>query len=469
MMIDGEHDETRLNELLRSRYDELRRIDPARREAVLSQMVSTVVAERAAGPRLPTLRWGWIAAAACAVLAIAVWSTRGPSLVGTAYGIDDVPGRMAEVHSIVLRGVQWVPDKSGHNRPPLAIPIEIVVKRPGMFRHTVSGVSFNKERADVRLMTRLCDGRHEWILDESGKLLGSAAVSPLDARLKTESIAQITAVLAVLGPAQASYRKVGHEQLDGRPCDLYEATFPGNFQSTVAHVWIERSSGLPIRVIRDEVGADRKVLHEMELNEISINTPLDDDLFRPKDRVLTDEANALRFSNDEVSPANNETQRLDAAPTSSGSAGGAKLEAWYALQIADKAALVVWRRSAPAAGPDGKQDWLANMQLELHGSTAKRAVRHAWLHQSGSADKWNWSLVVPVDGKQLGRDSIHLALQSGRGSMSIELPPLRFRDDDLQKLLRAARLSTLGAGTAEMPLATVRARAKKLWSLKGVQ
>lgn len=468
-MIDGETDESRLDALLGSHYDELRRIDPARREAVLSQMVSTVVAERAAGPRLPTLRWRWIAAAACTLLALAVWSTRGPSLVGTAYGIDDVPGRMADVRSISLRGLQWMPDKSGHNRPPLAIPIEIVIKRPGMFRHSISGVAFKKRRAEIQQMTRLCDGRHEWLLDESGKVIGSAAVGPLDARLKTEFLAQVTAVLAVLGPAQASYRKVGHEQLDGRPCDLYEGTFPGNFQSSVAHVWIERSSGLPIRVIRDEVGADRKLMHEMEINEISVNTPLDDDLFRPKGHILTDESNDVRASNDDVSHANNGSQRVDAAPTGSAAAGDTKLEGWYALQVADKAALVVWRRSAPAAGPDAKQDWLANMQLELHGSTSKRAVRHVWLHQSQSADKWNWSLVVPADGKPLGRDTIHFALQGRHGSASMEFPVLRFRDDDLQKLLRAARVSTLDAGAAEMPLSKVRAQAKKVLSVKGAE
>ena len=98
------------------------------------------------------------------------------------------------------------------------------------------------------------------------------------------------------------------------------------------------------------------------------------------------------------------------------------------------------------------------MQLELHGSTSKRAVRHAWLHQSGSADKWNWSLVVPADGKPLGRDTISFALQGRRGSASMEFAVLRFRDDDLQILLRAARVSTLDPGTAAMPLSAGRKR-----------
>jgi hypothetical protein len=76
-------------------------------------------------------------------------------------------------------------------------------------------------------------------------------------------------------------------------------------------------------------------------------------------------------------------------------------------------------------------------------------------------------LVVPADGKPLGRGEINLTLKGRRGVTSLGLAALRFNDEELRQLLAAARLSTLGADAPEMSLADLRAQARKLAESKG--
>jgi len=187
-----------------------------------------------------------------------------------------------------------------------------------------------------------------------------------------------------------------------------------------------------------------------------VNTPLADDLFRAKGQDAEKPAGRDELQKGAEPPL------LDATPTGSGSSDGSKLEGWQALRIADNAALVVWRRSAPALGADGAGDWLSDVMLCLPGPNGKRAVRHAWLSPPTSAERWSWSLIVPVDGKPLGRGEINLALKARRGSTSFGLMALRFNDEELRQLLTAARLSTLGDDAPEMSLDDLRAQARQL-------
>ena len=89
------------------------------------------------------VRWRrWTLAAACLVALVAAWSWRTHDRDGSAYGIDDVPQRLAEVQSFRLRGWQWIHWSDDDKQPPIRIPIEIIVKRPGKFRYNNWGISF---------------------------------------------------------------------------------------------------------------------------------------------------------------------------------------------------------------------------------------------------------------------------------------------------------------------------------------
>jgi len=456
-----ESDDRQLDALLRPRYEALRQPNPSQRQVVLDGLQQTArsdvsLPQGSAGRRSPAVRLGWISAVTVISLMAVAWLLRlAPS---DAYGIDAVPQRFHDVQTISLRGWQWIRDSSGPNKPPFRVPFEMLIKRPAMFRHTATGVSGQKGRTEIHQHMHLCDGKHELFADENGKpLLFFRPLSPLDARLKTEYLAQIAVVLAVLGPPEAAYRKIGKDNADGRACDLYEGRFAAGSHTTVARVWIDRANGLPVRVVRDERAADGKLSDELELTEIAVNTPLADDLFRAKGQDAEKPA-----GRDELQKGN-EPPLLDATPTGSASVGDSKVEVWQALTIADNAVLIIWRRSAPALGADGAGDWLSDVMLCLPGPNGKRAVRHAWLSPPTSAERWSWSLIVPVDGKPLGRGEINLALKARRGSTSpLGLMALRFSDEELRQLLTAARLSTLGDDAPEMSLDDLRAQARQL-------
>jgi outer membrane lipoprotein-sorting protein len=359
-----------------------------------------------------------------------------------------------------LRGWQWVRDTSGANKPPARVPIEFLIQRPGRFRYTVTSTSSRGGRTEILQGVDLCDGTHEWFLGTDNKPQFSRAVGPLDALLRTEMIGQIAAELAVLGPPDASYRKIGKDNSNGRRCDLYEARFQLGPSTTVARVWIDPRDGLPVRVVRDDLEPDGKLSHEMELAEIAVNVPLADELFRfngPENPKQT-RPNALQRPNEPL--------LLDTSPTGSGSSGDEKLEAWQSLRISDNAALVVWRRSAPAVQGGAAPDWLSGVTMNVRDPRGDRELRHHWVYQSNSPDRWNWSLVVPADGKPLARGEINFTMRSPRSRTTVGLTPLRFKEDDLRQLLRAAQRSMLPATASDVSLPYLQAVARKLASAK---
>jgi len=459
MNVDQSEDR-KLDELLRQSYAELRQTKSDQRQAVLDGLSD---ARRNANPpvRHASRRWQqWALAAACLIALFAAWSWRTTGPGNVAYGIDDMPQRLAEVKSISIRGWQWIRDSSGANKPPTRVPIEFLIQRPGRFRYTVAGISSRGGRTEILQNVDLCDGAHEWFLGADNKPQFSRAVGSLDALLRTEMIGQIAAELAVLGPADASYRKIGKDNSNGRQCDLYEARFQLGSRPTVARVWIDPRDGLPVRVVRDDLEPDGKLSRETELAEIAVNVPLADELFRfnrPENPKQT---------RPNASQPPNEPLLLDTSPTGSGSSGDEKLEAWQSLRISDNAALVVWRRSAPVAQADATPDWLSGVKMNVRDSRGDCELRHQWMYQSNSPDRWNWSLLVPADGKPLGRGEINFTMRSPRSRLTVGLTPLRFKEDDLRQLLRAAQRSMLPATASDVSLPYLQAVARKLASDK---
>jgi outer membrane lipoprotein-sorting protein len=457
MNVDQSEDR-KLDELLRQSYAELRQTKADQRQSVLDGFSD---ARRNAIPRVrhASRAWQqWALAAACLIALFAAWSWRTTGPGNVAYGIDDVPQRLAEMQSLSVRGWMWIPYPTGTKKPPIRVPMELVIKRPGKFRRIVTGISFAEGRFKINQTVVLCDGQNLWNLDAENKPRFSRPVNALDALLKTEMIGQNAIELAVLGPPDASYRKVGKETHNGRPCDLYEGRFQEGGAAKVARVWIDPKSGMPIRAVRGELEADGTLLPRTELTDIAVNVPLADDLFRFNGPEDAGKQNAHQ--------ATSEPLALEMSPTGAGSNGEETLETWFALRIADNAALVVWRRSAPAAQADAPPDWLSGVTMDIPDPRGDRNLRHQWVYQSNSPDRWNWSLVVPADGKPLGRGEINLTLRAPRSRTTLGLVALRFNEEDLRRLLRAAHHSMLPTSVAEVSLPYLQAVARKLASAK---
>jgi outer membrane lipoprotein-sorting protein len=462
-----------LDQLLRQSYEALRQSDPIQRQAVLDGFDSlrSEVDGRTSRPAvrgsdgavpLPfDVRWrGWRASrlvsisAVAGIAVMAVVLFRWTPSAGMAYGIDGLPDRLQQVQSISLRGWQWMHNQSRDNPLPIRAPFELRVKRPGMFRNSFTSSSTKNGKTEFRNQVHLCDGKQEWLADESGKpLFVLRSLSSLDARLKTEYLAQIAALTAVLGPAGGQYQKVGVDSADGRRCDVYQARFAVAGHTTVSKVWMDPRTGFPVRVIREELDATGKLTDELELTEIQVNIPLADDLFRPAGSSDAAKPGAADLQ------AGKDPLAIDASSIASVASGNTKLEAWYALQVSKDAALVVWRRSPPPGPP--MADRLADLSISLADASRERAVRHIWVDQAKRADDWSWSLVVSLDGKPIGPSAIDMVLNAKRDRLTLSFPALWFNDRELEQIVAATEHATLGRSPEEVTLRDLRALAGK--------
>jgi hypothetical protein len=149
-------------------------------------------------------------------------------------------------------------------------------------------------------------------------------------------------------------------------------------------------------------------------------------------------------------------------PNSIAKSRGAYLAFWYAWRVSDNAALVFWRRSTPAALANAPPDWLSDLTMVVPDSRGDRALRHQWVYQSQSAYRWNCSLVVPADGKSLGRSQVRFTLRPSRAAATLAMTPLRFSADDCRRLLHAAHEAMLPKTAAEISLPDLQAMARKL-------
>ncbi len=460
-----------LDDLLRSGYADLLQNRPEQRQAVLDALADTRRTPQPL-PRPARIRWQrWAIVAACLITLLAAWSWRSTSPEGFAFGIEDVPQRLAEVRSFRLRGWQWIPwDKGKKKQPPIRVPMEFIVERPGKFRYTGTGISSHQgQKPTIRQSLTLCDGKHQWTVDgDNNKLEVARRVSRLDALLKTELIAQIAVNLAVLGPRDAHYRRIGREEQNGRSCDLYEGRSPEAGGTTVSRVWIDPKDGLPVRVVRGQLEADGTLSPAIELTEVAINVPLPDDLFRFDGSGHPQAAGTPALHEETEPPV------LDLAPTVDGSNDDVRCSVWQTLRISDKAALIIWRRSVPTAKTEEAPDWLSGISLFASdpftsnpfgaNSRGERELRHHWVYQSNAPDHWNWSLVVPADGKPLGDAEIVLRMRAPRSLSTFGLTPLRFQENDLRELLHAAQSAMLPGNSPEVSLRYLQAVGAKLTS-----
>jgi outer membrane lipoprotein-sorting protein len=460
-----------LDELLRQSYGALRNSDPVQRQSVLDEFDSrrtNVVGNtsrpvvrgsddgvpmRFGGRRRRASRLVSISAVA-GITVVAVVLFRWTPSAGMAYGIDGLPDRLQQAQSISLRGWQWMHNQSGGSRLPIRAPFELRVKRPGMFRNSSTSSSTKNGKTELRNQVHLCDGKQEWLADEGGKpLFVLQSLSALDARLKTEYFAQIAVLTAVLGPAGSQYQKVGVDSANGRRCDVYQARFEIGRHATVSKVWMDPRTGFPVRVVREELDSTGKLKDELELTEIQVNVPLADDLFRP-----ATPSDGKKPNTTDLQAAQNPLA-LDVSAIESASSGEGKLEAWYALQISSKAALVVWRRSLPP-GP-ATTDPLADLSINLADPNGERSVRHTWVDRAKRADDWSWSLVASADGKPIDQSLISIVMKTKHNRLTLSFLALRLDDRELAQIVVAVDHATLGRSPEDVTLRDLRERAGK--------
>jgi hypothetical protein len=299
-----------------------------------------------------------------------------------------------------------------------------------------------------------CDGQVSTGINDATKQYSQSPIrSRLSAKLSTESHAQGFLLSVLLGPPGATYRKISEETLDGRPVHVYEGRFGSDVGNTVTRLWFDPASGHPVRLVHEKVLEDGTMRPTEVIDEIAVNVTLADELFR----TPAPAGYQVLSLGEQAPPA----ETISTTPTASGSAFGASLETWHALRISEQAALVVWRRSTPQARRGRPGDWLDDVQFKLDESDVRK-LTHTWVHQSGAADRWNWSLLTVDSGKLELRDSILLELSNHGSVVAEQMLVLRLDEEMLREVVAAAGKAMLPEDAARPSLADLREQAKQL-------
>lgn len=457
-MTTDKDDHRQLDEILARSYESLRDQVPGQREAVLGRFLELRSIEPPRRGRRE-LQAVLVALAACLLAAVTVRILTVASSPGTAYGLEALPQQLRDVQTIRLKGTQFVYDMSQPDAAPTKVPFEYLLKRPDKYRMTFMNTYQGKGRLRIEQGSTFCDGRSGSFRNDTKKQYATGPIlSALSARVSTEDFAQMFILYTLLGRLEAPFHKIGEEKIGGKWCHLYEGRFEDPVQSTIEKLWFDPTQGYPVRIVRDAVQDDGTTRRDEEINEIAVNVPLADELFR----FTPPEGYELLPRTDDVSDPK---LALSPYPRGSGSAGATKLEAWYSWQLSERAALIVWRRSAPAAAADGTLDWRSNMEIKLAEPEDQQQVRHGWIHRSGKSDAWNWSVVVIAGGKRPSRVVFNLELHGAGGMTAQHLLALRFPDQELEEILVESGRSTLPADVQTPSLAQLRVRASQLLTL----
>ncbi len=401
----------------------------------------------------------WLAAAACLLVAAIVGTILISPTAEHAYGLEALPERFFQVQTIRIRGTDYVYDNHNPDAPAVKVPTEFLVKRPDKYRHTVVGVGQSKKGVEIRHAMSYCDGRRQTFVQTDDKEYFTVPIGSLDAQLRTEARVQEKVSSEFLSASTVGYKKLRTETYAGRQCDVYENSVRDDDaeRTTIETLWLDPMTGLPLRLVFDEVLDDGTVRRDSEYDEISVNVPLDDSLF---DFTLPEGYKSLSPAVDAAAGADTEAEpTLDLAATSSGAGFQSHYAMWHTFRLSDRSILAIWSRSQPEPA-EGPVDWLSNIEFTV--SDDRAAPRHAWIYQAGEADKWNWSLISATDGPLSDRlDGVTFKMLGPNFEANDFLFPLRFADADLEKILAAAAAGMLPADAPAHSLAALRALARE--------
>jgi len=87
---------------------------------------------------------------------------------------------------------------------------------------------------------------------------------------------------------------------------------------------------------------------------------------------------------------------------------------------------------------------LSNVELKLVTAAGASGLRHTWLHQAESADKWNWSLLTVPGGRWPDRSAVRLERRGAQGRAVLDVPGVQFADREvLRRVIAEASRASL--------------------------
>ncbi|MGQ0637157.1 MAG: LolA family protein [Planctomycetaceae bacterium] len=376
--------------------------------------------------------WLAIAASICVTVALACWFALIATAPRTALALDGVYERFQKVRRLHVKGwtyyVHLVDGKEAIEK----LPIEWYAERPARYWQTLNGVSQDGGGVRISHGYLACDGSRSIVVSDDEKTVVSGTTDPLATELRVEWLLHHQWIQQLIQGPTAEYTLVGTETLGGRKTLKYERVYSSGDGRTRHVVWLNPTTGLPVRSTSFTINADGHEHVALDFEQIEINT-----LLRPE--MFSFEA-----------PAGYQLMRGPEGGTDdfvAGSAGSGRdrVALRHSFAIDNLAVLVCWNRHvepADRAAPIEENPIVPQAALSSAYGT-RECDLHAVQTQTEGDRTWQWSLVVPRDRRPIGAtENLKMVFADGsRSMMSFIDGPLRLDDERLGRVI--ARLQGL--------------------------
>ncbi len=187
-----------------------------------------------------------------------------------AYGVEDLRARLRVLHSLYVKGWLYQRTKTEFGVATLRFPVERYYERPTTYYGVSYGFSLkgNDDLQQVTKATIANDGKRSWmILDSEKQAISTASYDTLQAELRVENGLQASEAQQLLNGLPGNFARIGSERIGEVNCDIYESK-PEADGHMLRRVWVDPSSGLPMRILGIERSKDGDEQPVYEYTEI---------------------------------------------------------------------------------------------------------------------------------------------------------------------------------------------------------
>ena len=210
-----------------------------------------------------------------------------------AYGVEDLRARLRVLHSLYVKGWMYQRTKTEFGVATLRFPVERYYERPTTYYGVSYGFS-SRGNDDLQRVTKVTiadDGKRSWVIADSEKqAISTPTFDTLQAELRVESGLQASEAQQLLNGLPGNFGRIGSERLRGVNCDIYESK-PEVGDKLLRRVWVDPSSGLPMRILGIERSKDGDEQPVYEYTDIKADVKPPAGLFSfniPKDYEFTE-------------------------------------------------------------------------------------------------------------------------------------------------------------------------------------
>lgn len=401
----------------------------SRRHAALRNELLTKIRDGsfdARGPIRLTRRWPWAAALAASLLISLVCSAVFWFRTPVAYAVADIPKRLAGCDSVLVDG--WE-DIRG-----VRYPIHLYVQRGRyLWETSVAGVNDR-----VFSGYYVSDSEHYLDVSDQDHTATYGQQNPLAFELAVQGVLQLGLPEKLVGPNGSNFIKTGESSLDGCRINIYEQRSGGHQRV----IWLNPATGVPARVQLFEPGEDSR---EKQTAQWTIATNVSPPPDLPSFTLPTGYA-VIRH----------DRERNEAFNIESVGGNGDTFQVLCDLNLEGQAILLCWqrfdtnRRAVPTTQGDASIESSSMLDFRLANG------RRKYFAISLRDDPWtdghiaHWTLLVPENGSRVDRAMI--SFKQARGSMSMNLLPLRFDRTRLAQLVLEVQQVTMPAGHTALNL-----------------